>query len=898
MKITLIIALLFCIKISNAQEMTRELRQKLTGKIKFEDIKTTINKHFEAQLNVLQPKDSVARKDIMRQLKKWNRQFWISEFYTDASGVVQDKNKIDGEAFKNLPNYSLNNNNTAARQTINWINHGPTNNTKGIGRVDKIAFHPTDPNTIYAGTPHGGLFKTIDGGNSWFNTSPNLPSLGISGIAIDPTNPQIIYVLSGDANTGGGCFLGNFCLSVGELIGLSQGVFKSYDGGNSWVATGQLSVIDFRGSELVINPQNPNILLAATTDGLYRTTNGGGTWQRTKTGNIHDVKYKPNDGNIVYITGEFSNERSINGGLAFNFMSIPQLQSYRRAIAVTPANPNKVLIYGGSMFTDINGLTTYTGGVFSSSNAGLTFTPKNTTTDLFSRTDGSVGLTGTGGQYSYNICIAISPTNENIIYTGGLCVWASVDSGANWIRSSDYWLDNPNYMHPDIHELKFNPLNGALFCGNDGGVYKKNGSTWDVKYNGIDATQFYHFAAEKQLNKAWGGAQDNGISEQILVGSGAYQLTIFGDGYDVLTDHNYLVSGGTSTNHYSTVNDGIYKNGAGYDVPNNKSFFGNLALAPNDTNKLYVGYQQAVYIRNPLQLSSPVGWDSIGTISGNWCISTCRSNSNRLYAAGTGILGRRLFKMDVSTTVVSNITPPAPYNNALKITDIEVNPTNADEFWISVGGTTLNAKVFTTTNGGTNWTNISFNLPNVPIFCIKRDANNVLYAGTSIGMFAKRNGVNYWEPFSNGLPPVPITEIEIWPEPNPVNGVVLSYAPTTPEVWVSTFGRGIWYTQIYANNCDAFQNLSGAVTGTLYKEATGQINSSQSLQGGAGTNVKYNAGTYIYLTNGFFAGNGAKFQTFNTGCGNPIDLNRAAPVTNTNADDSTDNKKPIPIKEK
>jgi hypothetical protein len=869
MKIVLTIALLFSFFNCIAQEMTQELNQKLTGKTKFEDIKTTINKHYEAQLNTIQPNDSVEYKAIMRQLKKWNRQFWLNEYYTDVNGKVQDRNKVDGEALKNLPNYSLNDNNGEARQSISWINHGPTYNTKGIGRVDKIAFHPTDPNTIYAGTPHGGLYKTTDGGANWFNTSPNLPSLGISGIAINPSNPQIIYVLTGEANTVG--YFGN------DYISTSQGVFKSFDGGNNWESTGVLTTDAYRGSELIINPQNPNILLAATSSGLYRTTNGGVSWQLTETGNIWDVKFKPDNGNVVYLTSDFYNGRSTNGGITFANMNIAGLTCFRRAIGVTTANPNRVIIFGGGKQTYISTGTVYTGGVFSSNDSGVTFIPKNTTTDLFSRTDGSFGEGGTGGQYSYNACIAISPTNENIVYAGGLCIWSSIDGGSNWTRVSDYWFYDPNYMHPDNHELKFNPLNFELFCGNDGGVYKKNGTAWDIKYNGITATQFYHFAAEKNNNKAWGGAQDNGISEQINVGNAAYQLFQFGDGYDVLTDHNYIVTNGTNTNHYTSVNQNVYINNSYIGIQNNINFFGNLALSPNNKDKLYAGYHQAVYVRNPDVITGThPGWDSLGTVSGNWCISTCRSNSNKLYSAGTGISNQRLFRMEVALNSTTYITPPAPYNINLKITDIEVNSTNSDELWISVAGTTNNAKVFTSTNGGSNWTNLTFNLPNVPIFCIKRDGNNVLYAGTSIGMFVKRSGVNYWEPFSNGLPAVPITEIEIWPEPNPVNGIVPSYAPSIPEVWVSTFGRGLWYTQIYANNCDAFHNLSGAVTGTLYKEATGQIISNQSLLGGAGTNVKYNAGTYVFLTNGFFAGNGAKFQTFISGCGNQIDLNRNA----------------------
>ncbi len=223
-------------------------------------------------------------------------------------------------------------------------------------------------------------------------------------------------------------------------------------------------------------------------------------------------------------------------------------------------------------------------------------------------------------------------------------------------------------------------------------------------------------------------------------------------------------------------------------------------------------------------------------------------------------------------------------------------PVNSNNLWISVGGTEANAKVFYSDNAGATWQNYTFNLPNVPIFCIKKDASYGLYVGTSIGVFYCKNVNSYWEPFSNGLPPSPVTEIELWPEPNPVNNFIPTYAPSAnPEIWISTFGRGIWYTQQYTAICPANIGLTGNVSGAILSEAANSILSNQILIGGAGTNVKYNASQSILLTDGFFAPFGTRFQTFTTGCGTQIDLNKAIPIKKTN-EDTTDLKKPIPIK--
>jgi hypothetical protein len=880
MKKLLIVSFVLFANYAKAQiEITAELNQALNGKIIFQEIKNTVLSHYTQKLSTLTRSDTVERKSMMRQLKMWNRKFWMEENYTNAQGIVQDKNKIDYEASKNLPIST--NNSIATRQPIAWINHGPFNGNDGIGRIDKIAYHPTNADIMYAGSPHGGLFKSVDAGNTWFPLNGFLPSLGVSGIAIDYTNPNIIYVLTGDANSNLGCFNGQAgCATLGEVTSASQGVFKSYDGGVSWLQTGMLSTELYRGRELVMDPTNPNILFAATSSGLFRTNNAGATWTIPLvggpnglppylpfTGDVADVKFKPGDGNTVYCVYGSSFAKSTNSGATFSSTNVYGIGPGpdRVSIAVTPANPNRVILFAGPILS----ATTFR-GIFTSNNSGQTFSKLTETPNLFQST---IGTPPSSSSTTFNNCVAISPTNENIICVGGVCVWKSTDGGTNWNQISAYRPSDNPYMHPDIHFLGYNPLNGSLYCGNDGGVYLYNGAdNWIPRLQGLAITQFYHFERENDEGDVWGGSQDNGILEQN--GGGNYYNYGTGDGYDVMSDHNYLVAGGGTNNDiYLSVNNFIQADPGPLDisVQDNicntcaNSFFANLGMSPTDEDRIYAGYMQGTYFSN----NRGGDWTLAGGANprpANWCLAVARSNGN-VYTAGNNGTLAGLYKYPNENTAV-NISPPAPYVNTLKITDIDIHPLDANIVYISVAGTTADAKVFVTTNGGTTWSNWSFNLPNVPIFCIKRDVNDGVYVGTSIGVYYKRNGLSYWEYFSNGLPPTPVTEIEMWPEPNPVNGNQPSNPPATPEIWISTFGRGIWYTQQYTSSCVNILPLTGNIQGTRFEEANNQVNSNQVITS-TGTDVRYNAGQKITLSNGFRVLSNAKFKAKITPCGSP-----------------------------
>jgi photosystem II stability/assembly factor-like uncharacterized protein len=835
-----------------------ELEIKLAGKTKFQDIKSTVIRHYTEKLSLLSATDSAARKKIMRQLKMWNRKFWIEENYTNAEGVVSNPAKIITQAMEQRRNESPTTNSPQA-QSENWVSEGPEYSNKGIGRIDRIAFHPTDPLIIYAGSPQGGLFKTINGGIYWTPVSAFVASLGVSGIAINPTNPDIIYVLSGDGESSDGGFVNNY-----GYRSASNGTYKTINGGNTWQKLANFpNVTDdtvYQGRQLLMDPVNSNVLYAATSRGLFKTTNGGNNWV-SLTGstvtNIWDVKMKPDNHSVIYITGNNFFGRSINGG-AFINTSIPALNiTSRVSMAVTPANPNKVLLLAGQNAVAPNTNDNFV-GVFTSVDSGGVFTPTFTGTNIFNN---FIGQNVISGQVVYNSNIEISRTNQNIVFVGGLVIWKSTDGGSSWNQSTAYWSAGPNYIHPDHHCLKINPLDNKLYNGNDGGVYvSANESTsWEYKSYGLSTSQFYHFEVENDEGNTWGGCQDNGIQQRVT----GLQFEVYygGDGYDVMTDNSYRVADGEGNNVYFTLNTQIFEDdGLGgfneLSIPNNKNYFGNLAMSPLFEDTIYAGYQDSTWI------SGDAGnhWINLGNMPGNWCVATCPSLQGRLYAAGskTGFKGiKRLENSNSNWVDLMGDLITKGYKTSLKITDIEVNKQNADSLIISIGGPESDAKVFSTSDAGATWHNITYNLPNVPAFSLKQDETGGIYVGTSIGVYYKRNEIDHWEPFYNGLPPVPVTQIELYANNN--------------RVQISTFGRGLWSTAKYGGCADTL-NLTGQVTGRNYWEVSDKITSNQQILNQPGTNIIYSAGNKIKLTPGTHIYKDAKFIGLIQPCGGRVEF--------------------------
>jgi len=228
-----------------------------------------------------------------------------------------------------------------------------------------------------------------------------------------------------------------------------------------------------------------------------------------------------------------------------------------------------------------------------------------------------------------------------------------------------------------------------------------------------------------------------------------------------------------------------------------------------------------------------------------------RNDTDTKISRWDGIFGLPGIELDLTDNLEA-----AGYNTNLKISDIDVSRTDFSDVYVSVAGLDADGKVFKSDNAGNSWENLTFNLPNVPMFSIKVDEAGGLYVGSSIGVYYLPNGQDYWVPFYNNLPHVPISEIELGPG-----------APPYSKVYVSTFGRGIWSADTFIANCPDYVSKTGLAAGREYYEANIELSSPQILKGDKSTELKLSSGSSIKLLPGFHARQASFMKTYLEGCG-------------------------------
>lgn len=833
------------------------ISQQLKGNYKFNDYARLMSRYLDS-LRVA-AKDSATIKSVIRKQKKLARQLYYLESHQDENGNITQVNEKTLKAVERFEQSEI------SQQSMhlgNWTTYGPLHmltgyGNSGIGRVDRIVFHPTDPNIVYAGTPSGGLWKSTTSGTVWNSITGYIPSMGVSGIVVSHANPSTLYVLTGDgdSNLGDGGFVEAF-----DYIRPSVGVLKSTDEGVTWRKTG-LNIPGFYvGYKLVQSPTDANVLIAATSKGLYRTDNGGTDWElvSSDSSRYYDIEWKPGAAAAVYACTANRLFISATAGISFADITsrIPESISstQRLALAVTPNNANIIYVLSAQEW----GINTIL-KVYRSTNSGGVF---------FLRKEGQ----WEGGTPGYMTNIAADPNNYNNVAVGNLRTLFSEDGAANYARISNNDNDTyANYIHSDIHELSYNPHTGVLFIGSDGGVFTTddNGQDINQKLLGMANTQFYHFNMGDDESLLVGGAQDNGL----MFRSGStnfYKNYLRGDGFDVAMPH------AQGTFILSTLNTGVrmYQT----DFPNtyfylngpDDAWFKSTATSWFDSTK-FVGGNKIYKITNFSSSSIPY---SSYDAKGNWALTTSPSNGNRLYAAGGPGYndGGEQSEKTMSRSDDKGVTWTALHNNPGfptvfgKITSIAVDPTNSGRVYVTFGGYQAAVKVFFSANAGANWTNISGGLPDVPVNAVTVNDNGDVYIGTDIGVFYRVDGGTAWVPFFNGLPKVPVTDLEI----------------RNSYIFASTFGRGIWGSST-RGNCPPTETVTGEKYGRIFYEAR-IINASAQLTRGAGTEIYLKAENEVNLTPGFVAnGNtGVEFRAWIAPCGSGATLFNFATLENKN----------------
>ena len=261
---------------------------------------------------------------------------------------ISEGEKFKADAlFKEWEKIQENNSYSKTSTQANWISKGPINTPiilsngkkRGNGRVNCITFDPNNADIIWIGSPAGGLWKSVDGGSNWTTKTDNLPVIGISSIAIDPTNTQNMLIVTGDAD-------GSDTYSIGIL--------KSTDGGNTWNTTGLSYNISQENTvnKVIINPNNPDSVYAVTNSNIMISTDAGVNWQiMYGTGfRWRDIEFKPGNPSTMYaakqLNGGSSIYRTIDGGANWSKINNGGALSgkYRPLIAVTPSNPDAWII--------------------------------------------------------------------------------------------------------------------------------------------------------------------------------------------------------------------------------------------------------------------------------------------------------------------------------------------------------------------------------------------------------------------------------------------------------------------------------------------------------------------------------------------------------------------------
>lgn len=688
-------------------------------------------------------KDETVKGSGYKPFKRWESHY---ENYLNEDGTVMSHKQL-WDVWKSIKN----NNKAAQADESNWLNIGPLTHTNtgswsaGQGRLQAFAVDPTDPSIQYVGTPAGGIWKSTNGGADWTPLSDQLPQIGVSGIAIDPTNTQIIYIATGDDDAGDSA---------------SIGVMKSIDGGLTWETTG-LNENNTPSSmnEIYFDPADTKTLWVATNAGVYKTTNSGTTWENKISGAFDDLKVKPGSSTVLYAATANLVFKSEDAGENWVNISSGTISGAARLVMdVTPANPEVLYVFkSDNSFGN--------GEIYKSTDSGVNFT----------RTfDGGVDIFEST-QAWYDFAFAVSDTNEDEIYTGILNVWKSSNGGQNFTKLNSW--SEPNgvaYTHADIHNLRF--INGTLYCGSDGGFYSSTngGATFTSFTDGLAIGQFYRIdVAASDPSLISGGLQDNGGYARK---DNQWQNYYGADGMENVFDPNdpskvygFIQNGGGL---YFSNSGGASLDGS-LDGPEGGNWITPLNFAKD--GKLYAGYQRLY----ELDFCSN-SWVQRSASFGQFIdrLETDPNDASIMYVAVNNQLHR-------SEDGGENFTLINSFED--NISSLEVKHGDSETLYITIRGSA--GRIYRATVSDTNisLTDITGSLPNIPKLVIKHQnlhSDNPLYLGTALGVWRYDDITNDWETFDNNLPNTAVTDLDI----NEGNGILTA----------GTYGRGIWQTAIDA----------------------------------------------------------------------------------------------------
>lgn len=643
------------------------------------------------------------------------------------------------------------------------------------GRMRSVAVNPLNPNIIYIGAANGGVWKTTNGGLSWFPLTENEASLAMGAITIDPNNPEIIYAGTGEALAGSN-----------RTTYFGSGLLKSTNGGSSWTRITDGFGSNTHFSKIAIRSSNSNFVYAALAQGLWyastpsnqgvwRSTNGGINWTRTlNVSRAFDVIIHPTGQDTVYASvGNAASSsgfyKSIDAGQTWvqQNSGLVSASSIRR-MHISQSQNNPSTIYSVIYSSDST-------RVFKSTNGGSSWL----------RAGGTYWFGGIwGGTYYdqgwYNLYIAVHPTNPDIVYVGNVDLMKTTNGGTTWARLVTSW---DGKAHVDQHGFAFHPTDPEkIFIVNDGGINKSTngGSTFTSLNSDLSITQFYHIATSPHdVTHLIGGTQDN-ATQRRPPGSSNWVGVIGGDGGQVVFDYsdpNYIygeyVNGSlyrsnNGGNSFSLITNGLVESGA-WITP--------IIIHPTNPSILYTATYRIYRTTDRGNLWSPISGGLWGTTRIN-AMDISRTNPNQMLALASEYSSSpAVFISSDGGYNWQNITSGLP---ARYMTQVRFHPDSSNILFVTVSGFGT-GHVYRSTNSGSSWTNVSTSLPDIPandIFIDPANPNDRYFIATDLGVYVTEDAALSWVKLSQGFPNTAT--------------VSFSYHPATGTLRAGTHGRGIF----------------------------------------------------------------------------------------------------------